>query len=145
MRLLLIILSFFIFTTNAFSAPEDITENDGLVAINPNATKGDETNQLASSICQFILILNGRIGRAIAVIAILIIAFIFMSKDKLSVPVLLSIIIGITLLFGAKSIALVLLPSYVTVKDSDQMKVGGSGKVKKTPDELIRQYCPELI
>lgn len=145
MKLLLIILSFFVFTTNAFSAPQDITEDEGLVAVKPTASRGDETNQLASSICQFILILNGRIGRAIAVIAVLIIAFIFMSKDKLSVPVLVSIIIGITLLFGAKSIALVLLPSYVTVKDSDQMKAGNSGKVKKTPDELIRQYCPELV
>jgi type IV secretory pathway VirB2 component (pilin) len=109
-----------------------------IVAVNPEATEGDTTNQLASSLCQLILLLNGRTGRAIAIITIFALAFMFMTS-RLSVPIFLTFVIGLALLFGAKSVALVMLPSYVKVKDIDRNK-----GIKKTPDELIREVCPEL-
>jgi hypothetical protein len=59
--------------------------------------------------------------------------------SKLNVPTFLTIVIGLAMLFGAKSVALVLLPNYVTVKDIDRNEA-----IKKSPDELVREVCPEL-
>jgi type IV secretory pathway VirB2 component (pilin) len=123
---------------------DDKSEDKGLIAINPNAAEGAGNNQLATSLCQVILLLNGRIGRAIAIIATLVLAFTFMSS-KLNVAAFLAVIVGITMIFGAKSIALILLPSFVEVRDPGSFSTSGSNKVKKTTDEIIRDYCPELV
>jgi type IV secretory pathway VirB2 component (pilin) len=141
MRFAIILITFLVFTKIGLSAPTYLSSDraDGIVATNPNAESGDESNQLASSLCQLILLLNGRVGRAIAVIALLALAFMFMT-DKLRVRTFVIFIVGITFLFGAKSIALTILPSYVYTKDIDRNQ-----KVKKTPDELIREVCPELM
>ena len=125
------------FAVTDFSEERALTDLDGIIAVDSSATEGDMNNQLATSICQLILFLNGRTGRAVAVIAIFALAFLFMIS-KLSVSVFLTFIIGIALLFGAKSIALILLPSYVTVKDPDRTSM------KKTPEELVKEVCPEL-
>ena len=112
--------------------------DEGLSVVDQTqASEGSNSNQLAASICQLILILNGRTGRAIAVIAILVLAFMFMTS-KLSVPVFLTFIIGMALLFGAKSIALIMLPSYIKVKEADR------GIVKISPERAIKEVCPEL-
>lgn len=120
-----------------FSDKESYNSSEGIVATDPNATEGAKNNQLASSLCQFILLLNGRTGRAAAVIAVLALAFLFMTS-RLNVTVFLTFIAGLTLLFGAKSIALILLPNYVQIKDPDR------GSIKKTPEELLKTACPEL-
>lgn len=125
------------FSATDISDSRAVEDLDGISAIDPNAGEGDLNNQLATSICQLILLLNGRTGRAIAVIAVLTLAFLFMSS-RLSIAVFLTFIVGIALLFGAKSIALVLLPNYVTVKDPDREMI------KKTPEELVKEVCPEL-
>jgi type IV secretory pathway VirB2 component (pilin) len=135
---LMILFSLQLITVNLFAAATNTyLDEEGVMAVDVTASEGDKNNQLATSLCQIILLLNGRIGRAIAVIAILTLALLFMTS-KLTVPVFLTFIVGIALLFGAKSIALVLLPSYVEVKEPDR------GVVKKTPEELIKQVCPEL-
>lgn len=120
-------------------AATDFSEDgeDGIVAVDATASEGAKNNQLATSLCQIILLLNGRTGRALAVIAILALALLFMTS-KLNATVFITFIIGLAVLFGAKTIALALLPSYVSVKDADR------GAVKRTPDELVRQVCPEL-
>ncbi len=134
----MILFSLQLITVNLFAAATNTyLDEEGVMAVDVTASEGDKNNQLATSLCQIILLLNGRIGRAIAVIAILTLALLFMTS-KLTVPVFLTFIVGIALLFGAKSIALVLLPSYVEVKEPDR------GVVKKTPEELIKQVCPEL-
>jgi type IV secretory pathway VirB2 component (pilin) len=111
--------------------------SEGVTAVDANASEGEKNNQLATSICQLILLLNGRTGRAVAVIAVFALAFLFM-LGKLQITLFLTFIAGMALLFGAKSIALVMLPSYVKVKETDR------GLVKKSPDELVKQVCPEL-
>lgn len=134
-------LTFVFFGKIAFGAV-DISprsdEDNGIIAVDSTATEGDKTNQLATSLCQLILLLNGRTGRALAVIAIITLAFLFMTS-KLNVPTFLTIVVGLAMLFGAKSVALVILPNYVQVKDRDR-----NTEVKKTPDELVREVCPEL-
>jgi type IV secretory pathway VirB2 component (pilin) len=140
MRFLFLLLTFLFIGKFAFGAI-DISargNDDGIIAVESTATEGDKTNQLASSLCQLILLLNGRTGRALAVIAIFALAFMFMTS-KLNVPTFLTIVIGLAMLFGAKSVALVLLPNYVTVKDIDRNEA-----IKKSPDELVREVCPEL-
>ena len=135
---LIILFSLQLITVDLFAATTNTyLDQEGVMAVDANASEGDKNNQLATSLCQLILLLNGRVGRAIAVIAILTLAILFMTS-KLTVPVFLTFIIGIALLFGAKSIALIMLPSYVKVKEADR------GVVNKTPEELIKQVCPEL-
>jgi type IV secretory pathway VirB2 component (pilin) len=135
---LMILFSLQLVATDLFAATTNTyLEDEGVMAVDATASEGDKNNQLATSLCQLILLLNGRIGRAVAVIAILTLALLFMTS-KLTVPLFLTFIVGIAFLFGAKSIALVLLPSYVDVKEPDR------GVVKKTPEELIKQVCPEL-
>jgi type IV secretory pathway VirB2 component (pilin) len=135
---LIILFSLQLITVNLFAAATNTyLDQEGVMAVDENASEGDKNNQLATSLCQLILLLNGRIGRAIAVIAIFTLAILFMTS-KLTVPVFLTFIIGIAMLFGAKSIALIMLPSYVKVKEADR------GVVTKTPEELIKQVCPEL-
>lgn len=127
------------FSANDFSeAPQDrAISSNGVTSVDANASEGEANNQLASSICQMILFLNGRIGRAIAVIASFSLALLFM-MGKLQVSIFLTFIIGMALLFGAKSIALVMLPSYIKVKEVDR------GIVKKSPEELVKKACTEL-
>jgi type IV secretory pathway VirB2 component (pilin) len=141
MRFFIFVLSLFFISKFAFGAI-DITqkadEEQGIVAIDATATEGDKTNQLATSLCQLILLLNGRTGRAIAIIAVFVLAFMFMTS-KLNVPTFLTVIIGLAMLFGAKSVALIMLPNYVKVKDTERQTA-----IKKTPDELVREVCPEL-
>ena len=138
MRLLFIIFALFVLTERvSFAATNIATDDLGVMATDDTATEGDKNNQLASSICQLILLLNGRTGRAIAVIAIIALAFMF-TASKIPLSVFVTFIVGMALLFGAKSIALVMLPSYVKVKDADR------GSVKRSPEELIKQVCPEL-
>lgn len=139
MRFLFIIFALFLLTERVSFAATNIATDDleGITATDETASEGDKNNQLASSICQLILLLNGRTGRAIAVIAIIALAFMF-TTSKIPLSVFVTFIVGMALLFGAKSIALVMLPSYVNVKDADR------GSVKRSPEELIKQVCPEL-
>lgn len=115
-----------------------VLDEEGIGATDEKVAEGDSSNQLASSICQLILLLNGRIGRAIAIIALFAIA-ILMATGKVGVPIFLTFLVGIAMLFGAKSIALVLLPSFVEVREIDRLE-----PVKRSPEELIKQVCPEL-
>jgi type IV secretory pathway VirB2 component (pilin) len=137
MRYFLIIAFLLLIFTGKTTFAATLLDEEGLSAVNATATEGDTSNTLATSICQMILILNGRIGRAIAIIALFTLA-ILMATSKVTVPVFLTFLIGIALLFGAKSIALIMLPSFVKVKEADR------GPVKKSPEELIKQVCPEL-
>ncbi len=91
-----------------------------------------ETNQLNSTLCDLIYVTQGRIGRALGIIAIFILGVLFF-LGKISWPLLVTTALGLAMLFGSKTIALALLPSKVKTKTGT-----------KSSEELVRAACPDL-
>ena len=124
------------------SGLEDPANPGGISSVNPTLTTQSQSgyvSSLSSTLCQLILIVNGRVGRAMAAIAIFGLGIAFF-LGKITWTLITTLGIGLGTLFGAKSIALVLLPYAVTVTDPSS-----GAQVTATPDEIIRKVCPELI
>ena len=113
----------------------------GITATNPNQgtnnTAVGQTTPLTDALCTIILVLNGRIGRAIAAMAIIGVGYAFWAS-KISWVMIVTVGIGIGIIFGAKTVAIAMLPNTVKVTDTN------GNLVTVTPDELIRDACPEL-
>lgn len=125
----------------AYSA-EDFS-SDNIVSVNPATIEqdGKQENQseLVYSLCTLILILNGRIARVIAAVAIFVVGIMFF-MGKITWPLLVTVAIGLGMVFGAKAVAILLLPRAVQVYDSRD-----STLQVKTTSQLISQACPELL
>jgi len=97
----------------------------------------------AGVICDYLKIVTGRIGRAIAIIIIMGLSFACFT-GSINWQKALTVIAGLALFFGAKNFAIVLLPSKViNVSGNIGGKVFSSNGVY-TPDEIIAAACPEL-
>jgi len=101
-------------------------------------------NQAAKVLCDIIMLMRGRIARAIAMIAIIGIAVSFFVA-KMEWQKIMVLAIGIGLIYGAQTVAYLLLPSTITGVNG----VMADGTVydpnkKYSPEELVRNVCPIL-
>ena len=101
-------------------------------------------NAAAAVLCDIILLIRGRIGRALALIAIMTTAWGFMlghsNWQRVS-----SLVVGFGLLFGAEGIAYIILPS--TIKGVAGTTASGfilNPSKSYTPQVIVSQVCPEL-
>lgn len=93
------------------------------------------TNQIANVLCSIILILQGRIGRVIALAAIITLGIAFF-LGAVEWKGVVTLVIGLGLLFGAKTVALLMLPNYIIINNPNS---GTSGVT--TPEALVAQAC----
>ncbi|MBL0725938.1 MAG: TrbC/VirB2 family protein [Alphaproteobacteria bacterium] len=101
-------------------------------------------NQAAAVLCDVILIIRGRIGRALSLIAIMTTAWGFMNGNT-DWKRVSTLAIGFGLLFGAEGFAYVILPS--TVQGITGVTSNGAifnPQNKYTPEEIVKSVCPEL-
>ncbi len=97
----------------------------------------EQNNEVANVICQVIIFLQGRIGRAIALAALVVMGIQFF-LGKVTWTSIVVTGVGFALLFGSKSIALVILKQYVETRDS-------SGDIVKiSTGEAVSKVCPEI-
>jgi type IV secretory pathway VirB2 component (pilin) len=97
----------------------------------------EQNNEVANVICQVIIFLQGRIGRAIALAALVVMGIQFF-LGKVTWTSIVVTGVGFALLFGSKSIALVILKKYVETRDS-------SGNIVKiSTGEAVSKVCPEI-
>jgi type IV secretory pathway VirB2 component (pilin) len=102
------------------------------------------SNRAAAILCDVIMIIRGRYGRAIAVIALMSMATAFM-LGNISWQKIATLGLGLALLFGAETVAYALLPA--TLRGVSGVSPGGKTFVANkyyTPEELVREVCPEL-
>lgn len=121
----------------------DSPSSQNIVSVNPTQVESDGNtkgqSQLARSLCTLILILNGRTARVIAAVAIFGIGIMFF-LGKITWPIIVTVGIGMGLVFGAKVVAIALLPRAIQTWDNTQ----GEAKILTT-SEVITQACPELL
>lgn len=99
----------------------------------------DEANAAFVTICEVMMFMQGRIGRAIAIFSIMMSAWSF-TNSKLKWPELVTTAVGVGLFFAPKTLALFLLPNVVT-----GLSGGGFDPDKAySPDEILTCMCPNL-
>lgn len=103
------------------------------------------SNKAAVVLCDIILFLRGRYGRALAIIAIMSTSWGFI-LGNVSWQRVTTLVVGFSLLFGAEGFAFVILPSQIKGVEG----VTSSGFVfdrnkTYTPQELVKHVCPELV
>ena len=131
----------FISATALYPLTASAVINDDMVPGIEDFTKGvepeEQNNEVANVICQVIIFLQGRIGRAIALAALVVMGIqFFLVKETWTSIVVTGV--GFDLLFGSKSIALVILKQYVETRDS-------SGDIVKiSTGEAVSKVCPEI-
>jgi type IV secretory pathway VirB2 component (pilin) len=143
MKIAIKILAITLLCFQAFAIANEAPSSQNIVSVNPAqiSSDGNTKNQsdLANALCTLILILNGRIARVIAAVAIFAIGIMFF-MGKITWPVIVTIGVAMGLVFGAKVVAIALLPRAIQTYDQTQ------GEIKTTTtSEIISQACPELL
>jgi type IV secretory pathway VirB2 component (pilin) len=132
----------FLLFCNSFVFAETST-SDNIESVNTTKITQDARvegqSELVNALCTLILILNGRIARVIAAVAIFAIGIMFF-MGKITWQIIVTIGIALGLVFGAKNVAILLLPRAVHVYDTHQGDVS-----TKTTSQIITQSCPELL
>lgn len=100
---------------------------------------GDNANPALKTVCDIIMFLQGRIGRALASFMIMLSAWSFI-QGQFKWQEVLTVAIGVGIFFAPKTFALFLLPEYIQGIAGD----GFDPSVKYTPDEIITCSCPNL-
>ncbi len=100
---------------------------------------GENANPAIRTMCEVIIFLQGRIGRALVTLIIVFSAWNF-ANGGLKWENILSLMIGIGLFWAPKTFALVILPDYV----SGIYGAGYTPDQKLTPDDIISCACPDL-
>ena len=121
----------------------DAPSSDNIEVINPTQIQEqgqvEGQSELVNALCTLIVMLNGRIARVIAAVAIFAIGIMFF-MGKITWQIIVTIGIALGLVFGAKNVAILMLPRAVHVYDNHQ------GDVEtKTTSQIISQACPELL
>lgn len=143
MKKIITIVLAFVMMFSSFSYAD--TEYDGLSIKNVNESyrtgndgKVKNQSELVNSLCTLILILNGRIARVLAAVAIFAVGIMFF-LGKITWPILVTVGVAMGLVFGAKNVAIIMLPRVVAMHDERD------GTIQyKTSSEIISQACPEL-
>jgi type IV secretory pathway VirB2 component (pilin) len=143
MKIAIKILAITLLCFQAFAIASEAPSSQNIVSVNPAqiSSDGNTKNQsdLANALCTLILILNGRIARVIAAVAIFAIGIMFF-MGKITWPVIVTIGIAMGLVFGAKVVAIALLPRAIQTYDQTQGEI-----TTTTTSEIISQACPELL
>ena len=100
---------------------------------------GDNANPALKTVCDIIMFLQGRIGRALASFMIMLSAWTFI-QGNLKWHEILTVAIGVGIFFAPKTFALFLLPDYIEGISGD----GFDPTKRYTPDEIITCACPNL-
>ena len=100
---------------------------------------GEDANPGIKTICEIIMLLQGRIGRSIATFSIMLAAWKF-ANAKSSWQDVTQLAIGVGIFFAPKTFALFLLPDYVEGLSGD----GFDSTVRYSPDEILTCVCPNL-
>lgn len=98
-----------------------------------------ENSALVNSLCTLIMILNGRIARVMAAVALFVLGILFF-MGKITWPILVTVPIAFGIIFGAKTVAIALLPRATQIYNTREKSVE-----TKTSSEIITQACPELL
>lgn len=128
-------------TSSAFAV--DAPRSDNIESVNKTQLDkqgiDSKNSTLVNSLCTIILVLNGRIARVLAAVSIFVIGLFFF-MGKVTWPVLITVPIAFGLIFGARTVAIAILPRAVQTYDTRQ-----GALATKTTSELITQACPELL
>lgn len=100
---------------------------------------GDDANPALVTLCQVMIFLQGRFGRALAVISIMVAAWEFTSGAA-KWQSIATLAVGLGMFWAPKTMALYILPSYVTGLQGE----GYDPNVNYTPDEILSCACPDL-
>ena len=129
-----------LFSSTVFA---ETSTSDNIESVNPTQVneqgRVESQSELVNALCTLILILNGRIARVIAAVAIFAIGIMFF-MGKITWQIIVTIGIALGLVFGAKNVAILLLPRAVHVYDEHQGEVS-----TKTTSQIVTQACPELL
>ena len=125
-----------------FALAED-PSSENIESVNQSQYEGSgynvENSALVNSLCTLIMIMNGRLARVMAAVAIFVIG-IFFFMGKITWPVLISVPIAFGIIFGAKTVAIALLPRATQIYNTREKALE-----TKTSSEIITQACPELL
>ncbi len=134
---------FLIISQIAFAGSTATPTSDNIESVNENQyTSGGyekENSALVNSLCTLIMILNGRLARVMAAVAIFVVG-IFFFMGKITWPVLISVPIAFGIIFGAKTLAIAMLPRATQIYNTREKAIE-----TKTTSEIITQACPELL
>jgi type IV secretory pathway VirB2 component (pilin) len=98
------------------------------------------SNEALNVICDIIIFLQGRIGRAIATVSVMMTAWEF-SQGSIKWQGIVIAMIGMGMFFAPKTLALFVLPSYIR-----GIQGGGYDPNQTyTPDQIISCFCPNLV
>ena len=100
---------------------------------------GEDANPGIKTICEIIMLLQGRIGRSIATFHIMLAGWKF-TQGQFSWQEVVQVAIGVGIFFAPKTFALFLLPDYIEGLSGD----GYDTTVKYSPDEILTCVCPNL-
>jgi type IV secretory pathway VirB2 component (pilin) len=110
-----------------------IVKQNAINDFNEGTVNEADNNPLVDVLCQIVIFMQGRIGRAISLGVLFSFGILFF-LGKVSWPQIVTMSIGLGLLFGAKSVALLVLPYYI---EQD-------GDVQVTTSDAIKTVCPEI-
>lgn len=100
---------------------------------------GENANPGIVAMCEMILMLQGRIGRALVSFIIIMNAWQF-SQGSIKWENILTLFIGIALFYAPKTFAVFILPDYIEGVYGE----GYTPDMKLTADEIISCACPDL-
>lgn len=103
------------------------------------ANCGENANPGIVAMCEMILMLQGRIGRALISFIIIMQAWQF-SQGSIKWESVVTLFIGIALFYAPKTFAIFLLPDYIEGVYGE----GYTPDMKITADEIISCACPDL-
>lgn len=131
-------------TTSSTSSTPVSSTSGGTDQASSTGNQQTSANAAARILCDVIIFLRGRVGRAMALIAVMLIAA-NMILGQIDWKAIVTFAVGATLLFQGQSIVYVIMPATMTGING----VSASGKVFNpsspyTPEEIVSQICPEL-
>jgi type IV secretory pathway VirB2 component (pilin) len=100
---------------------------------------GDQANPALKTICDVMRLLQGRLGRAFSMIIVIMKAW-ELAQGGVEWKNLVIFFTGISIFWAPKTIALFILPNYITGVYGE----GYTPDQKLTPDEIIACACPDL-
>jgi len=113
---------------------EEIRKNNQIADFKEDTSVAlEDYNPLIDTLCQVIIFMQGRTGRAIALGMLFSMGIMFF-LGKITWPQIVTFGIGLAILFGAKNIALMILPYYIMDESNAEI----------TTDEAIKKVCPEI-
>ena len=134
---------FLVISQLAFAGSTATPTSDNIETVNENQYTESgyqtENSALVNSLCTLIMIMNGRLARVMAAVAIFVLGILFF-MGKITWPVLIAVPVAFGIIFGAKTVAIAILPRATQIYNAREKAIE-----TKTTSEIITQACPELL